>query len=133
MGGTGFGVAAGAVCGAIVALLLSWAVVSWIVVPNVIAHQVELCTAATEKAAADAIAAEQLRQFRAGELATEQFIKESQVAADDAQAQRDLLEMETKDYAKRMDDRGAGVCALDAAALELIGVRPAEPDRTGSR
>lgn len=133
MGGTAYGVAAGAVCGAIVALLLSWATVSWIVVPNVIAHQVELCTAATEKAAADAIAAEQLRQFRAGELATEQFIREGLAAADDAQAKRDLLEMEIKDYAKRMDDRGAGVCALDAAALELIGVRPAEPDRTGSR
>lgn len=105
-------------------------VVDRIEIPRVIEQQSDLCIAATEKAAADAVAAEQLRQFRIGEQSTQRFYEQSQAAAYDAQAQRDLLEMEIEHYAQRVREGGSSVCALDADALDLIGVRQAaEQDR----
>lgn len=107
-------------------------VVDRIEIPRVIEQQAELCAAATESVAAAAIAAEQLRQFKLAERATQRFYEQSRAAADDAQAQRDLLELEIEHYAQRVREGGSNVCALDAAALELIGVREAaKPDRPG--
>lgn len=104
-------------------------------IPAVVEQQDRLCEAATEKAAADAVAAEQLRQFRIGERATQSYIEQAQLAADDAQARIDVLEMEIKDYEKHVDAGDGGMCALDAAALDLLGLQPepAEPDRRGGR
>ena len=109
-------------------------VVDRIEIPRIIEQQAELCATTTEKVAADAVAAEQLRQFKIAERVTQRFYEQSRAAADDAQAQRDLLELEIEHYAQRVREGGSDVCALDDAALELIGVRKAaEPDRPGGR
>jgi hypothetical protein len=109
-------------------------VVDTVEIPRVIEQQDRLCEAATEKAAADAVAGEQLRQFKISERVTQRFIDESRVAADDAQAQRDVLEMEIEAYEQRLNAASDdGICALDDAALDLIGVRRQQPDRPGSR
>lgn len=133
---TGVGLIVAALTGALVAGSAGWfgrgLVVDHIEIPRIIEEQDRLCEAATEKAAADAVAAEQLRQFRISERVTQRFIDESQAAADDAQALRDALELEIDAYEQRLDAAGEGFCALDAAALDLIGVQP-QPDRPGGR
>lgn len=102
-------------------------------IPRAIEQQGEICQQVTERHAAEAVAAEQLRQFRIGEAAFDRFTTQSQAAADDAQAKQDLLELELERYAQRARDAGR-VCALDDADLNLIGVRPAaQPDRPGGR
>jgi hypothetical protein len=130
MNPTGLGLIAAALSASLVAGTAGWIgrglVVDHIEIPRVITQQVELCTAVTEKAAADAISAEQLRQFRGGELATEQFIRQSRAADDDRQAEHDLLELEIENYAQRVRE-GGRVCALDADDLDLLGLH-AEPD-----
>lgn len=108
-------------------------VVDHIEIPRVIDQQAEICQQVTERHAAEAVAAEQLRQFKIGEAAWERFNSLSELAADDAQAKLDLLELELEDYAQRARDAGR-VCALDDAALDLIGVRKAaEPVGAGGR
>jgi len=106
-------------------------VVDNIEIPRVIEQQAEICQQVSERHAAAAIAAEQLRQFKIGEAAWDRFNQQSQAAADDAQAKLDVLELELERYAQRARDTGR-VCALDDAALELIGVR-AEPHSAGGR
>ena len=98
------GLIAAAASASLVAAPAGWFAYDLFAKPGVIREERVRCEAVTRTAAAEAVAAEQLRQFKAGELATEQFIIESQAAADDAQAQRDLLEMEIKDYAQRVAD-----------------------------
>lgn len=100
-------------------------------IPAIVEQQDRLCEAATEKAAADAVGAEQLRQFRIGERATQAYIEQARLAADDAEARIDVLEMEIKAYEDRLNAEGDGFCALDAAALDLLGLHKtgAEPDR----
>jgi hypothetical protein len=111
-------------------------VVDRIEIPRVVTQQVELCTSRTEATAAAARAEEQLRRFRAGELATEQFIRESQSAEDDRQARIDVLEMEIEHYAQRLAGRGEGeraACGLTADDLDFIGVqRLGAADGSGS-
>lgn len=108
-------------------------VVDHIEIPRVIEQQAEICQQVTERHAAEAVAAEQLRQFKIGEAAWDRFNAQSQAAEDDAQAKLDLLEMELERYAQRARDAGR-VCALDDAALELLGVRQAaEPSDPGGR
>ena len=137
MNPTGIGLVVAAVVAGFVAGSAGWLgrglVADHIQIPAVIAEQGRLCQAATEKAAADAIAAEQLRQFRIGERATQRFYEESQAAADDARARQDVLEMEIKVYEQRLNMAEGGVCAIDADALDLIGVRPDQSDRPGGR
>lgn len=124
---------AGAMAGAAITALLAWVAVEHIAIPRVIAQQEERCQLASESLAAAAVAKEQLRQFHAAERVTQRFIEQSQAAADDAKARQDLLELEIGIYAEAMRD-GGGVCALDAAALELGGVRPPPgQDRPGGR
>ena len=102
-------------------------------IPRVIDQQAEICQQVTERHAADAVAAEQLRQFKIGEAAWDRFHQQSQAAADDAQAKLDVLELEFESYAQRARDTGR-ICALDDADLELIGVRKAaEPAGAGGR
>lgn len=133
---TGVGLIVAALAGSLVAGSAAWfgrgLVADHIQIPAIIEQQDRLCEAATEKAASDAVAAEQLRQFKISERVTQRFIDESQAAADDAQALRDALELEIDVYEQRLDAAGEGVCALDAAALDLIGVQP-QPDRPGGR
>ncbi|WP_297105108.1 hypothetical protein [uncultured Devosia sp.] len=133
---TGIGLVAAALAGSLVAGSAAWfgrgLVADHIQIPAIIEEQDRLCEAATEKAAADAVAAEQLRQFKIAERVTQRFIDESQTAADDAQALRDALELEIDAYEQRLDAAGESVCALDAAALDLIGVHT-QPDRPGGR
>lgn len=108
-------------------------IVDRIEIPRVIEQQAETCRQVTERHAADALAAEQLRQFKIGEAAWSRFDQASQAAADDARAKLDVLELELERYAQRARDTGR-VCALDDADLELIGVRQAaEPDSPGGR
>ena len=137
MNGASIGLMAAALSGALVGGGVGWfgrgLVVDHIEIPRIIEQQDRLCEAATEKVAADAIAAEQLRQFRIAERVTQQFIDESQAAADDAQAKQDVLELEIADYEQRLDAADGGVCALDDAALDLIGVHRQQPDRPGGR
>ena len=106
-------------------------VVDRIEIPRVIEQQAEICQQVTERHAAEAVAAEQLRQFKIGEVAWSRFDQQSRAAADDAQAKLDVLELELERYAQRARDAGR-VCALDDAALELIGVH-AKPAGTGGR
>lgn len=106
-------------------------VVDRIEIPRVIEQQAEICQQVTERHAAEAVAAEQLRQFKIGEVAWSRFDQQSRAAADDAQAKLDVLELELERYAQRARDAGR-VCALDDAALELIGVH-AKPSGTGGR
>lgn len=139
MSPTGIGLIAAAIGAALVAGSGGWfargLVADHVQIPAIIEQQDQLCEAATEKAAAVAVAAEQLRQFRIGERATQTYIEQAQLAADDAAARIDVLEMEIKTYEKHVDADGGGVCALDAAALDLLGLQPqpAEPDRRGGR
>ena len=106
-------------------------VVDRIEIPRVIEQQAEICQQVTERHAAEAVAAEQLRQFKIGEVAWSRFDQQSRAAADDAQAKLDVLELELERYAQHARDAGR-VCALDDAALELIGVH-AKPAGTGGR
>ena len=137
MNGASIGLMAAALSGALVGGGVGWfgrgLVVDHIEIPRIIEQQDRLCESAIEKVAADAIAAEQLRQFRIAERVTQQFIDESQAAADDAQAKQDVLELEIADYEQRLDAADGGVCALDDAALDLIGVHRQQPDRPGGR
>lgn len=108
-------------------------VVDRIEIPRIIEQQDQACELVTERHAAEAVAAEQLRQFRIGEAAFDRFTTQSQAAADDAQAKHDLLELELERYAQRARDTGR-VCALDDADLNLIGVHAHDqPDRPGGR
>ncbi|WDQ98204.1 hypothetical protein PSC71_13295 [Devosia sp. J2-20] len=130
MGGISTGMAIGAALAALVGGGAGWMarglVVDHIETPRVIEQQVEICTLTTEAVAAKATRDEQLRQFQIAERATQTFIEQSQLAADDAQAARDLLEMEIKENEqRRRGQAGEGRldCGLDAADLELLGVR----------
>lgn len=108
-------------------------VVDWIEIPRVIEQQAEICEQVTERHAAEAVTAEQLRQFKIGEAAWDRFSNNSQAAADDAQAKMDVLELELERYAQHARDTER-VCALDDAALELIGVRETtKPAGSGGR
>ena len=131
MNGTGIGIIFGALSAVVVAAPAGWFAYDIIAKPGIIREQQTICEATVRTAAAEAVAAEQLRRFRAGEAATEQFIKDSQAAADDAQAEHDLLELEIERYAQRVQDNGR-VCALDADDLGLLGLHP-EPGGTGGR
>jgi hypothetical protein len=131
------GMVLAAISGAVIAGPACWLarglVVDHIEIPRVIEQQAEICKQVTERHAADAIAAEQLRQFKIGEVAWDRFDRESRAAADDAQAKLDVLELELESYAQRARNAGR-VCALDDAALELIGVRKtAEPAGSSGR
>lgn len=127
----------GAAPGAVAGWMARGIVVDHIEIPRVITHQVELCTARVEKAAADAVAAEQLRRFKAGELATEQFIREAQAATDDRAAERDVLEMEIERYVQRMADRDGGApdngCSITVDDLDLLGMHVDTEPQPGGR
>lgn len=96
----------------------------WIDNPGIVREQQAVCLSKVEAAAAKATRDEQLRQFRAGEAATEQFIIESQVAADDQQARETLLEMEIKAYEQRLAKSGKAQCSIDADDYLLLGLQP---------
>lgn len=137
MNGTGIALIVAALSAGLVAGSAGWfgrgLVVDHIEIPRVIEQQAEICEQVTERHAAQAVATEQLRRFKIGEAAWDRFNQESQAAADDAQAKLDLMELELKRYAQHARDTGR-VCALDNAALELIGVRKAaEPPGPGGR
>ena len=126
MNTTTIGMIIGAALAALVGSGAGWAarglVVDRIEIPRVIEQQVEICTLTTQAVAAKATRDEQLRQFQIGERVTQTFIEQSTQAADDAQAERDLLELEIENYAQRMRESGR-FCALDAGDLELLGLR----------
>ena len=123
---TSIGLIAAALSAAIVAGGGGWVVrglvAEHIEIPRVISHQVEICTAKTATVAAQSARDEFLRQVGIGEVATKQFNKQSQLAADDLQAQLDLRELEIADY-ERQAEAGGGVCALDSDDLDFLGVR----------
>ena len=126
MNGTTIGIIIGAAFAALVGSGAGWTarglVVDHIEIPRIIEQQVEICTETTTAVAAKATRDEQLRQFQIGERATQTFIEQSASAADDAQAERDLLELEIENYAQRVRENGR-LCALDAGDLELLGLR----------
>lgn len=94
----------------------------WIDNPGIVRQQQAICQSEVEAAAAKATRDEQLRQFKLGEAATEQFIKESQTAADDQRAKTDVLELEIEQYEQRLSAAGRK-CNLDTLDLDLLGVR----------
>lgn len=94
----------------------------WIDNPGIVREQQAVCLSKVEAAAAKATRDEQLRQFRAGEVATEQFIIESQIAADDQQARESLLEMEIEAYEQRLAKSGKQ-CSLDSDDLDFLGLQ----------
>lgn len=123
----------------VIAAPAGWFAYDLIAKPGVIREERLRCEGEVRTAAAEAVAAEQLRRFRAGEMATEQFIKDSQAAADDAQATHDMLELEIERYVQRINQQGDGddasgkiECGLDAYDLDLLGVRP-QPAGAGGR
>jgi hypothetical protein len=103
----------------------------WIDNPSIVREQQAICLSKVEAAAAKATRDEQLRQFRAGEVATEQFIIESQTAADDQQARESLLEMEIEAYEERLAKSGKQ-CSLDSDDLDFLGLQ-LEPGPTAGR
>lgn len=125
--------------GALVAgLALGWGargvVADHFQVPALVEQLDQQCALVTERASAEAIVAEQLRQFQIAERVTQSFITKSQAAADDAKARQDVLEMEIEHYVQRAHSQGGDVCALDADALELLGLREAAgTDQPGGR
>lgn len=132
IGAPSLGMIIGATLVALVGTGAGWTarglVVEHIEIPRVIEQQVEICTKTTESVAAKATRDEQLRQFQIGERATQTSIEQSKAAADDAQAERDLLEMEIEHYAQRVREGDGGtvrkvVCSLDADDLDLLGLR----------
>lgn len=114
----------GVFVGATAGWLARGAVADLFQIPQVISHQEQLCTERVERVAAEAVAAEQLRQFRIAERATQWFYAESKEAADDATALRTVLEMEIQNYEQQLDITAGTYCVLDAAALQLLGVQP---------
>lgn len=88
--------------------------------PAIVHEQETICLSRTEAAASTARADEQLRQFRAGDMAASQFDIKQQQAADDWAAQRTVLEREIADYETRLDENGR-VCALDADDVRFLG------------
>jgi hypothetical protein len=102
----------------------------WLERPAIIRTQQALCTAEVQAAAAKARADEQLRLFRAGELATEQFIQQATMAADDRQAALDLLQLESERYAAALSETRR-ICALDLVDLEYLGVLAPGPPAGG--
>lgn len=102
----------------------------WIDNPGIVREQQAVCLSKVEAAAAKATRDEQLRQFRAGEVATEQFIIESQSAADDQQARETLLEMEIEAYEQRMAKSGKQ-CSLDSDDLDFLGLQLGSSPATG--
>lgn len=101
-------------------------VVDTIEIPRVITQQAEICAAETSAVAARATREEQMRQFKIADRAAAQFDQRSKAAADDRQAEREVLEMEIEHYAQRVRETGR-VCALDADDLALLGLRQ-QPD-----
>lgn len=102
----------------------------WIDNPGIVREQQAICLSKVEAAAAKATRDEQLRQFRAGEAATEQFIIESQSAADDQQAVRDMLEMEIERYEQVLAKSGKR-CTLDGDDLDFLGLQLGSSPATG--
>lgn len=105
----------------------------WIDNPGIVREQRAVCLSQVEAAAAKATRDEQLRQFRAGEAATEQFILESQIAADDQEARETLLEMEIKDYEDRLAKSGKTQCRIDADDFGVLGLQLDEPSTSTGR
>jgi hypothetical protein len=102
----------------------------WIDNPGIVREQQAVCLSKVEAAAAKATRDEQLRQFRAGEVATEQFIQEAQAAADDQQAVRDMLEMEIERYEQVLAKSGKR-CTLDGDDLDFLGLQLGSSPATG--
>jgi hypothetical protein len=96
----------------------------WIDNPAVIREQQAICVARVDAAAAKATRDEQLRQFRAGEAATEQFIREAQAAADDQEAVRTMLELEIDRYEQALEKSGKQQCSIDLDDYRLLGLQP---------
>lgn len=95
----------------------------WIDNPAIVREQQVVCLSKVEAAAAKATRDEQLRQFRAGEAATEQFIQEAQAAADDQQAVRDMLETEIERYEQALAKSGKHRCTVDSDDLDFLGLQ----------
>jgi hypothetical protein len=105
----------------------------WIDNPGIVREQRAICLSQVEAAAAKATRDEQLRQFRAGEAATEQFILESQEAADDQQAVRDMLEMEIERYEQALEKSGKHQCRIDADDFGVLGLQLDQPSTSTGR
>lgn len=109
----------------------AWLWNSWIDNPGIVREQRAICLSQVEAAAAKATRDEQLRQFRAGEAATEQFIIESQEAADDQQAVRDMLETEIERYEQALAKSGKTQCAISSDDLGVLGLHVEPSPATG--
>lgn len=103
----------------------------WIDNPGIVREQQAICLSKVEAAAAKATRDEQLRQFRAGEAATEQFILESQAAADDRAAREALFETEEKAYEERLAKSGKHRCTVDSDDLDFLGLHIEPSTSTG--
>jgi hypothetical protein len=96
----------------------------WIDNPGIVREQQAICLSQVEAAAAKATRDEQLRQFRAGEAATEQFLREAQAAADDQEAVRNMLELEIDRYEQALAKSGKQQCSIDLDDYRLLGLQP---------
>lgn len=88
--------------------------------PALIRTQEQICTAEVQAAAAQARAEEQLRQFRAGEQATESFIRQSQRVEAARAADQALLQQEVDRYAVELAKRDR-LCGLTSEDLIFLG------------
>lgn len=100
---------------------LSWAWLTLIHDPAVRRETKALLTVEVQRASDAATAAEQLRQFRIGEAATQKYIE--QKAADDAaqQAQVDEMQKEIVDYERDKAAAGDTTCRLTQRDLDFLG------------
>jgi len=117
---------AAAVAGSSLTATAWWAYDTYVDDPRVAELERERLTREFEAAAAAAMAAEQLRQFKIGERAYQQFYLEQR--EDDAwsAAARNLFGMELADYERRLAEAG-GACSLSQLDIDYLDGRLVQP------
>lgn len=96
-----------------------WAWNNWVDNPGIVRTQQAICLSQVEKAASDARRIEQQRQYDAGRLAAEDFIKKQLAAEALRQTQVEELENEITAYEKRIIAEGRS-CRVTADDLDFL-------------
>lgn len=126
------GLAASAISGLVVAGGLAFAWNEWVDNPHVRELLTVELTAQFEVAAANALAAEQLRQFEIGERATNQFILEQREDAAWRAAREELHQQEIADYEQELAAAGRK-CALTDRDIDFIDGLLTQPNGPTAR
>ncbi len=121
------GALAAAVAGGAMTSGVMWAYDTFIDDPAIVAAERSRLTAEFTAETARIVAAEQLRQFKIGERAFEQFYQAKQEDEAWEAAARNLYLMELASYAAQPDDAGQP-CGLTQRDLDYLDGRILQPD-----